>query len=96
MALGHLLQNLDEETDLHLRSLLQQSIQSRSPFRFAEDTEPLLNSTQLILEILVQRRSCHLLESGLVLIDIRKPLLCRTIQDIVTVLALALLIVVDL
>lgn len=96
MALGHLLQNLDEETDLDLGSLLQQSIQRCSPFRFAEDTEPLFNGTELILEILIQGGSRHLLESRLILIDVCQPLLSRTVDGIIVALALVLLIVVDL
>lgn len=92
MALRHLLQDLDKEADLHLSGLLQQSIQGRSSLGLAQDTEPLLDGTQLIFEILVKRSSCHLFQCSLILINVREPLLSRTVHRIFrVVLALRLL-----
>lgn len=75
MVLSHLLENLDEETDLDLSCLLQKSVESSSTLSFTQNSEPLLDSAQLILEILIECSSSHLLQRGLILIDIRNPLL---------------------
>ena len=71
----HLLENLDEEADLDLGGLLQKSIQSCGALGLAQDAEPLLNCTKLVLEVLVQSSSGHLLQRRLVLVNIRNPLL---------------------
>lgn len=93
MILGHLLQDLDEEPDLHLGRLLQQGIQSGSALGLTQDTEPLLDGAQLILEILIQGGRRHLRQGGLVLVDIIDPLLRGPIQSIVHVpLTLGMLI----
>jgi hypothetical protein len=82
MALTHLLKDLDEETYLHLSGLLQQRVECRRPFGFTKHTKPLLNRTQLILEVLVKRRSGHLLQGGFVLVNVGDPLLCNFILGI--------------
>jgi hypothetical protein len=74
-ALGHLLQDLDEEANLHLGGLLQQGIERGSPLGLAEHAEPLLDGAQLVLEVLVERGRGHLLQCVLVLVDISEPLL---------------------
>jgi hypothetical protein len=75
VALGHLLQDLDEEANLHLGCLLQQGVESSSALGLAEYAEPLLDSAELILKILVQCSGGHVLESRLVLVDVGDPLL---------------------
>lgn len=75
MTLSHLLQNLNEESNLYLRSLLQECIQSGGSFGLAQNPEPLLDSAQLIFEVLVQSCRSHLLQRGLVLVNLRDPLL---------------------
>jgi hypothetical protein len=77
-VLGHLLQDLDEEPDLHLSRLLEQSVECRSPFGLAEHAEPLLDGAQLVLEVLVESGRGHLLQCRLVLVDIGEPLLGGT------------------
>lgn len=83
MALGHLLKDLNEEADLHLSSLLQQSIKSSGALRLAEHTKPLLDSTELVLEVLIKGCSSHLFKCRLVLVNVCNPLLssllCRII-----------------
>jgi hypothetical protein len=74
-ALGHLLQDLDEEANLHLGSLLQQGIERGSPLGLAEHAEPLLDGAQLVLEVLVECCRGHFFERGLVLVDVGEPLL---------------------
>jgi hypothetical protein len=74
-ALGHLLQDLDEEANLHLGRLLQQGVQGGGALGLAQDAEPLLDGAQLVLEVLVERGRGHLLERVLVLIDVGEPLL---------------------
>jgi len=74
MALCHLLENLNEESDLDLSCLLQQCIQRSCTLGFTEDTEPLFDSTQLILEILIECCRGHLLQGRFVLIDVCNPL----------------------
>jgi len=74
-ALGHLLQDLDEEANLHLGRLLQQGVQGGGALGLAQDAEPLLDGAQLVLEVLVERGRGHLLERVLVLVDVGEPLL---------------------
>ena len=93
VALRHLLQNLDEKPDLHLRGLLQQSIESGRTLRLAQDAEPLLDSAELILEILIKCSGCHLLQGCLILINICQPLLSGPVQRILRrILTLRLLV----
>jgi len=75
MILSHLLENLDEEADLDLSCLLKKSIKSSSTLSLTQNPEPLLDGAQLVLKILVESSSGHLLQRGLILIDIRNPLL---------------------
>ena len=82
VVLSHLLQNLDEESDLDLRGLLQQRIEGSSPLSFAQDTEPLFNSAEFILEVLIEGGCSHLLQSGLVLVNIGKPLLSKLLLGV--------------
>jgi hypothetical protein len=90
MILAHLLKDLDEEADLDLSGLLEQGIESSSAFSFAEDPEPLLYSAKLILEVLVEGGSSHLLECCLILIDIGNPLLGQFILGVELSRAMAL------
>lgn len=90
MVLAHLLQDLDEEADLDLRGLLQKSIQSSSPLCLAQHPEPLLNRTQLVFEVLVERRCGHFFERSLVLINVRDPLLRNLVLCVAFGVALAL------
>jgi len=83
VTLGHLLQDLNEETDLNLGRLLKKSVQSSCTFGFAQNAEPLFNSTQFIFEVLVQCSSSHLLQGCLILIDIRNPLLSSSVHCII-------------
>ncbi|KAG9966610.1 SAM domain-containing protein, partial [Aureobasidium melanogenum] len=83
VALGHLLQDLDEEANLHLGGLLQQGVEGGSALWLAEHAEPLLNSAELILEILIQRSGSHVLEGCLVLVDVGDPLLSGLFSSIV-------------
>lgn len=73
-ALGHLLQDLDEEANLHLGGLLQQGVEGGGALGLAEDAEPLLDGAQLVLEVLVERGRGHFLECVLVLVDVGEPL----------------------
>ena len=82
MTVGHLLQHLNEEANLHLGGLLQEGIQRRGALGLAQDLEPLLDGAQLVLEILIQGGGGHLFERGLVLIDVGDPLLCRFVGGI--------------
>jgi hypothetical protein len=79
-ALGHLLQNLDEEANLHLGGLLEQSIERRGPLGLAEHAEPLLDGAQLVLEVLVECSRGHFLQCRLVLVDVGEPLLGGTLH----------------
>lgn len=99
MAFSHLLKYLDKKPNLYLCRLLKKSVQSRSTLRLAENLEPLLNSAQLIFEVLVQSSSRHLFQRGLILINVRYPLLCSLVHDIISTigaLGLLRLIIVDL
>ena len=71
MAFTHLLQDLDEETDLDLSGLLEQGIKRGSALGFAQHSEPLLNSTELILEVLGKWHSWNLSVGGLMELIIR-------------------------
>jgi hypothetical protein len=79
-TLGHLLQNLDEEPDLHLGGLLEEGIERGSPLGLAEHAEPLLDGAQLVLEVLVERGRGHLLQGRLVLVYVGQPLLGGTLH----------------
>ena len=79
MVFAHLLQDLDEETNLNLSRLLQQSIQRCGTFSLAQHAKPLFDSTQFILEILVKSGGSHFLQSGLVLVNISNPLLSNLV-----------------
>ena len=79
-VLRHLLQDLNEETDLHLCRLLEQRIQGSCSLRLAQDAEPLLDGAQLVLEVLVERGRSHLLERVLVLVNVGQPLLGGTLH----------------
>jgi hypothetical protein len=83
VALGHLLQDLDEEANLHLGCLLQQSVESSGALGLAEHAEPLLDSAELVLEVLVQRSGRHVLEGRLVLVDVGDPLLSSLVGRVV-------------
>ena len=97
MALGHLLQDLDEEADLHLCRLLQESVQRRGPLRLAQHTEPLLNGAQFVLKVLIQSSRGHVLERRLILLDIRHPLLGHLFSSLVGVArAGGLVVLVDI
>jgi hypothetical protein len=74
-VLGHLLQDLDEETNLHLRRLLEQSVERCRSLGLAKDAEPLFNSAQLVLEVLVKSSCRHLFECSFILVDVGEPLL---------------------
>lgn len=96
MILAHLLKHLDEESNLNLGSLLQQSVQGGGAFGLTQDPKPLFNGAQLILEVLIQGGGGHLLQRRLVLIDVGYPLLSDLVLRIgvgaampVTLLALA-------
>ena len=93
MVLAHLLQHLDEEANLNLCRLLQQGIEGSGPLGLTKDSKPLFNSTEFVLEVLVQRRRSHLLQRRLVLVDIGDPLLRQLVLGIqvAATLALALL-----
>lgn len=90
VALCHLLQNLNEETDLNLRSLLQKSIQGSSALGFTQHAEPLLDGAELIFEVLIQSCRCHVLKRRLVLVNVGDPLLRCLVCRIVLVAELAL------
>lgn len=75
MILSHLLEHLDEKANLNLSCLLQEGIQSGGAFSLAQDTEPLLDGTELVLEVLVQSSSSHLFQRRFVLINVGNPLL---------------------
>src|SRR5689334_12764859 len=91
VVLAHLLENLDKEANLHLSSLLQQGVESSSALGLTENTEPLLNSCQLILEVLVKGGGSHLLQRSLILVDIGNPLLGKLVLRINIGIALALI-----
>lgn len=59
MAPGHLVQDLRKKSLLHLGCLLNQGVGSSSPFSLAENSEPLFDSAEFVLEILVECSSCH-------------------------------------
>lgn len=82
MVLAHLLEDLDEETDLDLGSLLKQSIKGSCALSFAQDAEPLFNSAEFILEVLIKRSGSHLLESGLILVNVGNPLLRQLVLGV--------------
>lgn len=90
MVLAHLLEDLDEETDLDLSGLLKQSIQGSRALSLAQDAEPLFNSAEFILEVLIERSGGHLLESGLILVDIGDPLLGQLVLRVQLGIALHL------
>lgn len=90
MILAHLLEDLDEETNLDLGGLLQKSIQSSSPLCFAEHPEPLFNGTELVFEVLVERGCGHFFERGLVLINVGDPLLRNLVLCVALGVALVL------
>lgn len=75
VVLAHLLEDLNKEADLDLGCLLKQRIQSRSALGLAKNAKPLLNSAQLILEILIECGRSHFFQRRLVLINVRNPLL---------------------
>src|ERR1700733_4619788 len=75
MAPGHLVQDLGEKPLLHLCGLLDESICCRGPLSLAEDSKPLLNSTQFVLELLVECCSRHFLQHSFILLDVLYPLL---------------------
>lgn len=89
VALSHLLQDLYEESYLDLSGLLKEGIQSSCSLGFAKDFKPLLNCTELILEVLVKGCGGHLLECSFVLIDIRNPLLSNSVGSIPLIVLLA-------
>lgn len=68
VGMSHLLQNRDEESDLHLSRLLQKAVKSGCALSFGKDTEPLLDGTQFILEISIERGSSHLFQSCFVIL----------------------------
>lgn len=90
MPLAHLLQDLDEETNLHLGGLLQQGVQSGSALGLAQNPKPLFNSTQFILKVLVQGSGCHLLQGSLILVNVGDPLLSELVLGVKLALALTL------
>lgn len=90
MVLTHLLEDLDEEPNLYLSSLLQKSIESSGALGFAQNPEPLLNSTQLVLEILVKCCRRHFLQCSFILVDVGYPLLRNFILGVCFVVAVAL------
>ena len=90
MVLSHLLQDLDKETNLDLGGLLEQRVQSSGALGLAQDAEPLLDGAQFVLEILVERGGGHLLEGGLVLVDVGDPLLGELVLGVHVGVAVAL------
>jgi len=82
MVLAHLLQNLDEEPDLHLCSLLKERIQRRSALGLAQHPKPLLDGAKLVLKVLIKSRGSHFLKRSLILVDFSNPLLCQFILRI--------------
>lgn len=94
MVLTHLLKNLDEEANLDLGCLLQESIQRSGTLSLGQNPEPLLDGAELVLEVLVQGSGSHFLESRLVLVNVGDPLLGRLVLGVrVGTLTLALLAV---
>jgi len=79
-VLGHLLQDLDEEANLHLCRLLEESVEGCSSLGLTKDAEPLLNSAQLVLEVLIKSGCRHLFECVLILVDIGEPLLSSALH----------------
>ena len=79
-VLGHLLQDLDEEANLHLRRLLEESVEGCSSLGLTKDAEPLLNSAQLVFEVLVKSGRRHLFECVLILVDVGEPLLSSALH----------------
>jgi len=82
MGLGHLLKNRDEESNLNLSRLLQESVQGSGPLRFAQHTEPLLDGAELVLELLIQCSRSHLLQRILVRLQIVDPLAGRLVEGL--------------
>lgn len=95
MALGHLVQDLSKEALLHLGGLLYQGICGGGALSLAQDSKPLFNGAQLILEILVQSGSSHLFQHGLVLFNVLNPLLTQPV-GIIEAALLGLLIIKNL
>lgn len=79
MVLAHLLQNLDEKSNLNLCGLLEKGIQSSRSLGFAQHLEPLFDGAEFIFEVLIEGCSSHLFQCCLILIDIGNPLLCKFI-----------------
>ena len=90
MVLAHLLQDLDEEADLDLGSLLEQGIEGSSALGLAQDPKPLFNSTEFVLEVLIEGCSSHLLQRGLVLVNVGDPLLSQLVLGVDLGIALTL------
>jgi len=98
MILSHLLENLNEEADLNLGCLLEESIQSSRSFSLAQNSEPLFDGAQLVLEILVEGCSSHLLQRSFILVNVGDPLLSNLVRSIIfsRTLSLALLSAVEI
>ena len=82
MRLGHLLKDLDEETNLDLGGLLEQRIEGGGSLSLTKHAEPLLDSAQFILELLVQGCGCHFFQSILVRLKIVDPFARRLVESL--------------
>lgn len=89
MILAHLPQNLYEESDLDLGGLLQKSVKGSRALGLTEDAEPLLDRTELILEVLIQSSRSHFFQGCLILINVRDPLLRNLILCVMVQAGLA-------
>ena len=74
MRSSHLLQDLNEESNLDLGCLLEERIECGGSLRFAQNEEPLLDSLKFIFKVLVQSGRCHLLEGIFVGLEVVDPL----------------------
>ena len=69
----HLLEDGDEEAHLDLGAALEERVERGGSFGFGEDSKPLLDRRELLLEVGVERSGGHVLEGRLVVLEVREP-----------------------
>lgn len=67
------MQDGDEEAHLDLSAALEKRVERGGSFGFGQDSKPLLDRRELLLEVGVKRSGGHVLESRFVVLEVRKP-----------------------
>jgi hypothetical protein len=71
---------MEEESNLHLRYLPSESVQTRCSFSMRQKPEPPFDGAYLILVILIKHGSRHFFQSDLALVNVCYPLLGNFIR----------------